>query len=348
MSARKIVVLGTGGTIAGTAASPTDHTGYTAGQIGVGELLDSVPGLAQALKGAQLQSEQLAQLDSKDMDYGTMLRLAQRCHALLQQDDVQSLVVTHGTDTLEETAYLLRLLLEASLHAREKRKAVVFTCAMRPASSNEADGPRNLRDAVALAVDPLASGVLIVCAGDVHHPDFVQKVHSSALNAFSSGDVTLGEAGLMAHVRESTVIWADDFGRVFKQNDGAIHTEYAQIAIKLIATDLGSLINWPRVEVVMNHSNASAALVHALLNHSHPGDPLRGIVVAGTGNGTLAQALQSALVDAQSAGIRVLRASRCPFGGVSPTAHDVLPSTHLSWAKARVLLMLELLGAPQA
>lgn len=180
-----IIVLGTGGTIAGTAASSSDHTGYTAAQLGVDALLKAVPGLQAALKGLVLKSEQVAQLDSKDMDFETMLQLAKRCAFHLAQQDVKAVVITHGTDTLEETAYFLHRVIPPELQS----KPVVMTCAMRPATSTQADGPRNLRDAVTLAADAQARGVLVVCAGQVHHALAVQKTHSYALDAFSSGDV---------------------------------------------------------------------------------------------------------------------------------------------------------------
>ena len=105
---KKVVVLGTGGTIAGTAASANDHTGYTAGQLGVQHLLDAIPGLNDVLQADSLQCEQVAQLDSKDMDHATWQALAQRCAHWLAQPDVGGIVITHGTDTLEETAWFLQ------------------------------------------------------------------------------------------------------------------------------------------------------------------------------------------------------------------------------------------------
>ena len=144
MGLRNIVVIGTGGTIAGAAASPTDHTGYVAGQIGVAQLLAAIPGL-EAL--AQLRMEQLAQIDSKDMDADTMAHLAQRVAELLDDPTVDGLVITHGTDTLEESAYLLHAVLAPA-------KPVVITCAMRPATALGADGPQNLVDAITLACHP--------------------------------------------------------------------------------------------------------------------------------------------------------------------------------------------------
>ncbi|NJS37241.1 MAG: asparaginase [Brachymonas sp.] len=130
--------MGTGGTIAGTAASSSDHTGYTAAQLSVQDLLKCVPGMQEALRGDALESEQVAQLDSKDMDFATMTRIAQRCAHHLAQADVRGIVITHGTDTLEETAYFLHLVLGNACAELITQKPVVLTCAMRPATSSEA------------------------------------------------------------------------------------------------------------------------------------------------------------------------------------------------------------------
>ncbi|MBS7806780.1 asparaginase [Variovorax sp. PCZ-1] len=330
----KIVVLGTGGTIAGTAASSSDHTGYTAAQIGITSLLQSVPGLQEALQGRELVSEQLAQLDSKDMDFDTMRRLAQSCVHHLAQPEVRAIVITHGTDTLEETAYFLHRVIPIELQA----KPVVLTCAMRPATSSEADGPRNLRDAVLVAGDSHARGVLSVCAGDVHSAKTVQKVHTYALNAFSSGDVALGEPGVVAQVVGDQVLWKPVFQSFLDEKRHIDRIESAQAAIDLIVNTSVAKIAWPRVEIVLNHAQATGSIVRALLAEATSQDPLCGIVVAGTGNGTVSESLQSALNEAQPKGVEVIVASRCAWGGV----HDV---SALSAVKARIDLMLKLLRA---
>jgi L-asparaginase len=337
---KKIVILGTGGTIAGTAASSADHTGYTAAQIGVAQLLAGITGLPQALQGCALAHEQVAQIDSKDMDFATMALLAQRCSYFLAQADVSAVVITHGTDTLEETAWFLQLVLPAELLAS---KPVVLTCAMRPATSSEADGPRNVCDAVRVALDRQASGVLCVCAGDVHAAQQVQKVHSHALNAFSSG-----EAGPVARLDGEQVHWQPKQPQLFLANQAAGQWNIAGAAINNIVFGLLQIHHWPRVELLQNHAHASGHIVHALLaDPAQAADPLRGIVVAGTGNGTLSASLQTALLTAQTHGVRVLRASRCTWGGVSPTAHDVFACTELSAVKARVQMVLQLALAAQ-
>jgi L-asparaginase len=328
---QKIIVLATGGTIAGTASSASDHTGYTAAQIGVAQLLGGITGLGDALQGHPVEAEQVAQIDSKDMDFATMGRLAQRCRHYLARSDVAGVVITHGTDTLEETAWFLQLALPAELLAA---KSVVLTCAMRPATSSESDGPRNVCDAVRVALGGAARGVLCVCAGDVHSAQHVQKVHTHALNAFSSGD-----AGPVAQVQASQVLWQASQDPIYQENRPLAQWNVAQAATDFIVTNQA----WPRVEIVLNYTNADGAMVRALLqgtDTTHP--PLRGIVVAGTGNGTLASDLQTALLEAQSQGVKVLRASRCAWGGASATANDVLPCTALSAVKARVELTLQL------
>jgi L-asparaginase len=335
---KKIVILGTGGTIAGTASSSADHTGYAAAQIGVAQLVEGIAGLPEALQGCGLVVEQVAQIDSKDMDFATMARLAQRCSHFLAQTEVCAVVITHGTDTLEETAWFLHCTVPAALLAA---KAIVLTCAMRPATSSEADGPRNVCDAVRMALDNQASGVLCVCAGDVHTALHVQKVHSHALNAFSSGD-----AGPVAQLQGHTVVWQPNQAPFLMPNRPLAQWNIAGAAINNIVDNLQKIDPWPRVELLHNHAQAGGHIVHALLKGmADPIHPLRGIVVAGTGNGTLSTGLQSALLAARHQGVRVLRASRCAWGGVSPTAHDVFPGTELSAVKARVQMVLQLAHA---
>jgi L-asparaginase len=343
---QKIVVLGTGGTIAGTAASSADHTGYTAAQIGVAQLLGGITGLKELLKGAthttELVTEQVAQIDSKDMDFATMARLAVRCAHHLAQSDVCAVLVTHGTDTLEETAWFLHLVLPADLLAA---KPVVMTCAMRPATSSQADGPRNLLDAVQVALDNQACGVLAVCAGDVHSAVHVQKVHSHALNAFSSAHEDGAQPlGTLSKGQVPAVHWNVSAKAFTPSNMPVVQVFTAQIAMKLIA----NRTHWPRVEIVHNYAGATGAVVRALL--ADGAVPIQGIVAAGTGNGTLSADLEAALVSVQTRGVRVLRASRCAWGGVSTTANDMLPCTALSAVKARVQMVLQLLmesTAPQ-
>lgn len=321
---KKLVVLGTGGTIAGTAESANDNIGYTAAQVGVAQLLAAVPGLTALLRGHQLVSEQVAQVDSKDMRFDIWQALLQRVSHHLAQSDVSAVIITHGTDTLEETAYFLHAVLPPELLGH---KPVVLTCAMRPASAQNPDGPQNLMDAAAVALTPGAAGVVAVCAGTVHSALEVQKAHTYKLDAFTSGD-----AGALAYVEEGQL-------RLLR-NWPLAQVKYPLNAIEKIA----NLTAWPRVEIVISYAGCRGEVVDALLASGAGGTPLRGLVVAATGNGTIHQALEAALRRAEQAGVRVVRASRCANGHVLPTAHsEFVHSQGLSPVKARIALMLELI-----
>ena len=321
----KVVFLGMGGTIAGMSAQARDNVGYKSGQLDLTYVLGRVPGLQSALSGDAMYCEQVANVDSKDMEFSDWNRLAQRISEHLALSDVRSVVITHGTDTLEETAFFLASVLPADLLAR---KAVVLTCAMRPASSHSPDGPQNLLDAVSVARTAGATGVMVVCAGTVHGALDVQKVHPYRLNAFDSGD-----AGPLAYVEEGCV-------RQVRSWMSALPGRRFTLPNHLAA-------QWPRVEVVLSHAGATAAIVHSLMGPVPAGTaPLRGLVVAGTGNGTLHRALDEALRDAQSKGIRVIRSTRCTLGAiVAPSGvTGALPHFDgLSPVKSRIALMLELL-----
>ncbi|MDB5869994.1 MAG: asparaginase [Polaromonas sp.] len=310
MKLQNLVILATGGTIAGQAASASDNIGYTAAQMGIEQLLAATAALDA---GGPLIAEQVAQIDSKDMSFAVWAQLAARVNHFLARDDVQGIVITHGTDTLEETAYFLHAVCRPA-------KPVVLTCAMRPATALAPDGPQNILDAAAVARHPGAHGVVAVCAGTIHSALDVQKVHTYRLDAFSSGD-----AGPIGYVEE---------GRLrLMRNWPLAQQEYAQPAIESIA-------DWPRVEIIMSYVGASAAMVRALSAQG-----VRGLVVAATGNGTLHHALQAGLLEAQAAGIKVVRATRCVNGRVLPLPGDgIADSKGLSPVKARVALMLDLIA----
>ena len=314
------VVLATGGTIAGRAASADDHVGYVAGQVAVADLLDAVPGL----NGLPLESEQIAQIDSKDMSLSIWQALVRRLTHHLARPEVGSVVITHGTDTLEETAYLLQVLLQPT-------KPVVLTCAMRPVTALMADGPQNLSDAVALARHPGASGVVLVCAGQVHSGLAVSKVHNHRLDAFDSGD-----AGALGVVEAGQP-------RLFRPFP--LPVQATQAAAQQMERFLSAAV-LPRVALLTSHADADGEMVRALLAlpHKRTLSSLRGIVVAGTGNGTVNQPLEDALVEAQACGVRVVRTTRCARGSVLPSPGQALPEiSGLSPVKARLALALELL-----
>jgi L-asparaginase len=213
---------------------------------------------------------------------------------------VQGVVITHGTDTLEETAYFLQTVLQPI-------KPVAMTCAMRPANAPDSDGPGNLKDALAWVQQPDAKGVVVVCAGQVHAGQAVQKSHSDQRNPFTS------------------------------QADRAHPATFRVPSLSQVL----ACTHWPRVELLFSHAGADGRLVRALMAHDAP----QGWVVAGTGNGTLHHDLEAALLAAQEQGAQVLRASRCAQGGVQSREADVLPHAGgLTAVQARVALLLHLVA----
>ena len=303
----QIAVLGTGGTIAGTATGDPSLRGYTAGVLHVDALLRGIPALSRL---AQIHTEQVANIDSKDMDLATWTRLAERVAHWLAQPQIAACVISHGTDTLEETAYFLQLV-------HRSNKPVVLTAAMRPATALDADGPQNLLDAVRVAVQPQACGLGVVCVlhGRVHAARDVTKAHTSRVDAFSSGD-----RGPLGEVDGDTL-------RLWRQPAAEPGAPFA-----IPAADA-----WPRVEILLNHAGADGALVRCLVANSALQPPLRGLVIAGTGGGTVHQQLGAALHWAQQQGVRVEIASR-----VGPVRGG--PDDGLNAVKLRVRLLLELRG----
>ncbi len=306
----KVVILGTGGTIAGTASTPGDNVGYQAAQLGVAQLVAAVP----LLDGLVLEAEQVSQVDSKDMTFAIWLALAQRVQHHLARPDIGGVVITHGTDTLEETAYFLQRVLAPA-------KPVVLTAAMRPSTALLSDGPQNLFDAVTLARTDGARGVLAVLAGTVHGAQDVRKVHSYRVDAFSSGD-----AGPTARIEE---------GRVRRLREWP---QGSAIGLAALPADPAA---WPAVEVVTSHAGASGRLVQALRAAG-----VRGIVVAGSGNGSVHRVLEEGLVAAQRSGVMVMRSTRCLDGPVQARPQDALPGAgSLTPPQARIELMLRLMVA---
>jgi L-asparaginase len=308
-----IVVLGTGGTIAGTAEHAGDNVGYRAAQLGVERLVAGLPALA----GTALECEQVAQLDSKDMDFAAWRRLVLRAAHHLARAEVRGLVVTHGTDTVEETAYLLQRVLAPA-------KPVVLTAAMRPATALLADGPQNLLDAVAVARTPDARGVVFVMAGQAFDAVGLRKTHTYRLDAFAAGD-----GGPLGVIEE---------GRLRRFRDWPLGQP---LGAALVDREEGA---WPRVDIVLNHAGADGRIVRALLAQG-----IDGIVVAGTGNGRVGVRLEAALDEAVAAGVVVRRSTRCAFGAVLGGADDVpARDAGLSAMQSRVELILELLAARRA
>jgi L-asparaginase len=315
----KIVVIGVGGTIAGRSVQAGDNVGYRAGQVAVADLLRAVPSLTGALAGRELLTQQLAQVDSKDMEFALWKELADACALHLADADVAAIVVTHGTDTLEETAFFLRQVLPIT------NKPVVLTCAMRPATALAPDGPQNLLDAVVVSRSG-ASGVVVVCAGKVHGAQHVQKIHPYRLDAFDSG-----ESGPLGVVEEGRVRWL-------------LEQPPASVGAGTFGP-LPAAQDWPRVEIVLSHAGANAHTVRSLCAPALGVPPVRGLVVAATGNGTVHHRLEQALLEVQTTGIRVLRSTRCAYGQLIAGPQGAsLALTPWSPVKARIALMLELMA----
>lgn len=305
---QRVVILGTGGTIAGTGDDPSRAWAYQAAQLSVAQLVAAVPGL----RGVPLEAVQVAQVDSKDMGWSVWRALGRSLHTQLSREEVAGVVITHGTDTLEETAILLQ-----SLH--DGGKPVVLTAAMRPATAPDADGPANLRDAVSVAQEASrrgSGGVVVAMHGRVWAAQDVRKAHSHALDAFDGGGAApLSESGDDAWPPCGRLGW------------------------RCLEADP------PRVEIVCSHADADGWLVRAMLSSSaRSASPLRGIVVAGTGHGTVHEGLTQALREASQQGIAVWRSSRVARGGVLGREGDEWHAVpHLTAAQARVALMLSLL-----
>lgn len=324
--AKKVVFLGTGGTIAGRAQSASDNVNYLAAQVGIDHLLATAPGLRRALGAFEAESEQVFQINSKDMVFPQWILLAERLQSHLSRPDVMGVVITHGTDTLEETAYFLHRLLPG---LQAGHRPVVLTCAMRPSSSSYADGPGNLEDAAAVATAPDARGVMVVCAGKVHAGLHAQKIHPYRVDAFDSGEV-----GQLGYVEEGRV-------RFVGQLAG---DDLPPIALSSLVEAV-----CPRVEIITNHSGASGDLVRDLLNGlATSSRPLRGIVIAGTGNGSIHCDLESALKVAADRGMVVWRTTRCAYGQVveaTAGSKETFRSVGFSPAKARIEMQLQLMAA---
>ena len=305
------VILATGGTIAGTADTAASHTAYRAGQLDVQMLVAAVPALA----AWPLRARQLAQVDSKDMSHPLWQQLVRDVAAELARDDVSGIVITHGTDTLEETACLLQRVLAPD-------KPVVLTAAMRPATALQTDGPQNLLDATTVARQTGAHGVLVVLAGQVHAAETVQKLDPYRLDAFGSLDT----------------------GPVARVEDGCVRSLRPWPTGTALGAGLveRTLADWPRVGWITSHAGFDAALVDAAVASGFDG-----LVLAGTGNGSLHVELQRAAVRAQQAGVALRLCTRCVGGRVvGQGAGGIQVSDAASAAQACVALLLDLLGQP--
>jgi len=311
---RHVHVLGTGGTIAGAQPDPA-HYGYTAAHYGIEWLLNAVPGLDRL---AALSGEQVVNIGSQDMDDGIWLALARRVNAVLAMPDIDAALITHGTDTLEETAYFLDLVSASD-------KPVVVVGSMRPATAISPDGPANIYNGVAVAADPRAvgRGALVVLNDEIHHARDAVKTGTSNPSAFSS--MSRGLAGITSAGR---VEWFD---------------EAPPSARRAPRFDISALKVLPRVDILLAHANMSVDLIDAALAGG-----ARGIVIAGVGAGNMTARAVERLARAAAAGTIVVRSSRVVSAMVLRN-HELdddrlgfIAAGDLNAPKSRVLLQLAL------
>ena len=311
----KIVVLGTGGTIAGLSAHAANPAIYRSGQLGVADLMQQA-GLLQA----QIEFEDTARIDSKNIGLTVWQTLYKAVFAAQSREDVSAVVVTHGTDTLEETAFLLEAV-------GPWPKPLIMTCAMKPADHPQADGPVNLQDALLLASTCGLQGVFVVFNAQAHHGLHVQKISTDETHAFSSGP-----AGVAAS--KNGAVWdlryANIETRTFNKPSIAYFLKQTQ---------------WPRVEWLTHHAAIGSDGIDALLYPSKPdSQPLRGLVVAGTGAGTFKPEWEEALFRAVLMGIDVWISSRCAWGrALAQAQQEIGVLTDLPPAKACMALALSVM-----
>ncbi|MGN6646460.1 MAG: type II asparaginase [Cytophaga sp.] len=309
-----VIILATGGTIAGAGASSTGSA-YTSGQVKIDTMINSVPNIR---KLANLKGEQLSNVGSQDMSVKIWLDLAKRINQLLATPDVDGIVITHGTDTQEETAYFLNLVVKSD-------KPVVLTGSMRPSTALSADGPLNLYNAVAVAANPASKGygVMVVMNDEIHSAHDVKKMISTPVHTFQSP-----QEGLLG-----TVI----FGQTsFFHKPNGVHTTQSEFSVDGVTA-------LPRVDIVYACADGSADIIDFLVSAGS-----KGIVIAGVGDGNMNAAMLAAVKNATKKGVKVVRATRVPVGAVliegevNDKEYGTVSSDDLNPQKARVLLMLAL------
>ena len=310
-----VMILATGGTIAGTGSTSTTTVGYTAAKLPVESLIKAVPELKNI---ANVTGEQVLQVASEDMNNAGLLKIAERVNANLARPDVNGVVITHGTDTLEETAYFLDLVVKSE-------KPIVIVGSMRPATALSADGPINLYNAVAVAGSEAAKGkgVLVILNDQISAAREATKVNTTALNTFQSQDL-----GYLGYVE----LGKPYFYRVPTRK----HTVNTPFNVK-------GLTKLPQVDIVYGYGNNSRALLDAAV-----ADGAKGIVYAGTGGGSISKQVEPGAIEARKKGVVLVRSSRGGAGRVvrngeeKDDQNDFVVADNLNPQKARILLMLAL------
>lgn len=307
-----IKILATGGTIAGADKSKTSTTEYKAGVVGVESLIEAVPEMKDI---ANVSGEQVVNVGSTNIDNKTLLKLGKRVNKLLSQEDVDGIVVTHGTDTLEETAYFLNLIVKSD-------KPVVVAGSMRPSTAISADGPSNLYNAVKVAGAPDAKGkgTLVVLNDRIASARYVTKTNTTATDTFKSEE--MGYVGTIA-------------------DDIYFHNEMTRKHTKDTEFSISGLDKLPQVDILYGYQNDGSYLFDAAVKAG-----AKGIVFAGSGNGSLSDAAEKGAVSAVKKGVTVVRSTRTGNGVVTPNGdyvkNGLLASNSLNPQKARILLMLAL------
>ena len=310
-----VTILATGGTIAGSGASSTTTIGYTAATVGVQQLIQAVPEMA---KVANVTGEQVFQIASESMTNEHWLTLGKRINVLLSQNNVDGIVITHGTDTMEETAYFLNLVVKS-------KKPVVLVGAMRPSTAMSADGPINLYNAVSLASNPDAAGkgVLIAMGDQIHGARDVSKTNTSTPDSFKTPDL-----GMLGYIQGGKPF----FYRVSSRK----HTSETEFDISAIQT-------LPQVDIIYGYANMNPVALDAFVAAG-----AKGIIHAAVGDGSIPAKVKPALIAARAKGTLIVRASRVGQGIVARNGEanddelDFVAADTLNPQKARILLMLAL------
>lgn len=310
-----IVILATGGTIAGAAGSGV-QSGYSSGQVTIDAMVNAVP---DVMKIANIKGEQISNVGSQDMSFEIMLKLAKRINELDKSADVDGIVITHGTDTMEETAYFLNLV-------SKTEKPVVLVGSMRPSTAVSADGPLNLYNAIAVAADPKAKnrGVMLVMNDWIHSAQTLTKVSTTAVQTFMSPI-----RGLIG----TTAYGVNEYYR-YPDNKYGAKSEFVVDAVNKL----------PRVDIIYGDADMSADLIDASVKLG-----AKGIVIAGVGNGNMNKASLDACARAAKAGVTVVRSSRVATGNVGRNVEvnddqlGLVASYDLNPQKSRILLSVALL-----
>jgi L-asparaginase len=310
-----VVILATGGTIAGAAASGT-QAGYTSGAVTIDAMIAAVPGITDL---ANIKGEQISNVGSQDISFDIMLTLAKRINQLLATPQVDGIVVTHGTDTMEETAFFLNLVVKSD-------KPVVMVGSMRPSTAVSADGPLNLYNAVGVAIDPNARGrgVLVVMNDWIHGAHSLTKTSTTAVQTFMSP--LRGVVGVATYGKND-----------FYNNPQWKHTVGSEF-------DITNVTKLPRVDILFACADMSPDLIEASAHHG-----AKGIVLAGVGNGNVNKASLEAAAQVAKQGVVIVRSSRVATGTVGRNVEvnddelGFVASDELNPQKSRILLMLALL-----